>query len=429
MRKCYCLFMLLGLMCNLLTSQEKESFLFDFTKQKSSTSAVGINSGQPFSNELGYGFDFGTAYRVTSNKQGFTTTAPVYFSVQIPEGTYKVTVTVSGENTTTTLKAESKRLFIPQHTITTTDEVTLSFNVSVFKPQITSDYNVGLKDRELLKLDWDNKLTLEFLGTSTIKNIHIEPVTGLKTLFLVGDSTVTNQDLEPWASWGQFITAFLDENIAVANMASSGASLASFKGSRIDKVLHMLKKDDYVVIEFGHNDEKIKGEGNGAYGLYTNLLTDFVTRIKEKGGIPILITPTQRRAFDGNQLKPTHGDFPDAMRKVAKKENVALIDLTAFTTQMYEAWGPEGSRKAFVQYPANTFPGQSKALEDNTHFSNFGANEIALAVVNGMRESSSALKQYIKVNTPSYNPSQPNEPQSYSIPYSSLFEALKPDGN
>ncbi|WP_028374543.1 rhamnogalacturonan acetylesterase [Leeuwenhoekiella sp. MAR_2009_132] len=428
MRKRNCLFILLGLTVNLLSSQEQDTFHFNFATENESL-GESVTAIQPYSEGSGYGFDLGTAYRVQATENGFTSTAPVYFSVQVPEGTYKVTATVSGLDTETTLKAESKRLFIPQHKITTTDEVSLSFNVSVFKPQITADYSVGLKDRELLKLDWDDKLTLEFLGNSTIKSIHIEPVTGLKTLFLVGDSTVTNQDLEPWASWGQFITAYLDENIAVANMASSGASLASFKGSRIDKVLHMLKKDDYVVIEFGHNDEKIKGEGNGAYGLYTNLLTDFVTRIKEKGGIPILITPTQRRAFEGEQLKPTHGDFPDAMRNVAKNEKVTLIDITAFTTQMYEAWGAEGSRKAFVQYPANTFPGQSKALEDNTHFSNFGANEIALAVLSGLRQSSSTLKHYITVNTPPYNPSQPHEPQSYNIPYSSLFEALKPDGN
>ena len=99
------------------------------------------------------------------------------------------------------------------------------------------------------------------------------------------------------------------------------------------------------------------------------------------------------------------------------------------TTKMYESWGPQLSRKAFVQYAANMFPGQSDELEDNTHFSNFGANEVALAVVSGLRASDSELKNYIAEDAPKYNPKKPNSPETYTIPFSSLFEALKPDGN
>ena len=402
---------------------------FDFRKASVNPKNVAIKTALAYNSNIGYGFDFGTAYRVAMQEQGFTAAMPVYFSADLPEGNYKVTVTLSGKNTEMTVKAESKRLFIPQEQIDTKDEVMQSFTVSVFNPIIETGKKVKLKDRELVKLDWDHKLTLEFLGSSTINAIQIESANDIKTLFLAGDSTVTDQDLEPWASWGQFITDYLNEDIAVANQASSGASLASFRSSRIDKILHQLKADDFVIIEFGHNDEKIKGEGGGAYGLYTEIMTDFIQRIKEKGGIPILITPTQRRAFKGEKLAPTHGEFPDAMRKVAKKEAVTLIDLTKMTTKMYESWGPQLSRKAFVQYAANMFPGQSNELEDNTHFSNFGANEVALAVVSGLRASDSELKNYIAEDAPKYNPKKPNSPETYTIPFSSLFEALKPDGN
>ena len=244
----YILLVLLGLQINVQAQQIKK--VFDFGQEQHLPEATYVGTALPYNSDMRYGFDFGTAYRVAMQEQGFTAGIPVYFSVDLPEGNYKVTVTLSGKNTEMTVKAESKRLFIPQEQIGTKDEVTQSFTVSVFNPIIETGKKVKLKDRELVKLDWDHKLTLEFLGTSTVQSIIIESV-DTRTLFLAGDSTVTDQDLEPWASWGQFITAYLNEEIAVANQASSGASLASFRGSRIDKVLSQLKADDFVIITGG----------------------------------------------------------------------------------------------------------------------------------------------------------------------------------
>ena len=126
---------------------------------------------------------------------------------------------------------------------------------------------------------------------------------------------------------------------------------------------------------------------------------------------------------------PLSVDFPDAMRAVAKKLNVPLIDVTQMTTQLYEKWGDDMSRKAFVQYPANTFPGQEKALEDNTHFNSFGANEIALCVIKGIRELGLPLKKNITKETPAYDPTKPNYISNWTLPMSVRFEIAKPDGN
>jgi lysophospholipase L1-like esterase len=191
-----------------------------------------------------------------------------------------------------------------------------------------------------------------------------------------------------------------------------------------------MRPKDYVFIEFGHNDEKIKGEDNGAWGLYTHSLKEFITKFREKGGIPILVTPTQRRAFnDDGSLKPTHGDFPDAMRKVAIDLQVPLIDVTKMTTDMYESWGDEPSRKAFVQYPANTFPRQTEKLEDNTHFNSFGANEIAKCVVQGIKDLKLDIAQYLKPDLPTYSPKKPDNFSDWTLPRSIRFENTKPDGN
>lgn len=411
---------------------EKKVFYFG-KKVKKSKEAIILNNSISYDSSLGYGFDFNTAKNVKLNSDSFSIDTPVYFSVQLPEGNYQVSVTYGSatRNTNTTIKAESRRLMLNQHQLKKGEANTKIFNVNVRTPKISGTAAIKLKDRDLGQLNWDEKLTLEFLGAVEIKSISIVPIEDVTTVYLAGDSTVTDQDLEPWASWGQFITNYFDKNIVVANYAASGLTLRSFKASlRLDKVLSVIKAGDYLIIEFAHNDEKEKGEGIGPWESYSASIREYVQAAREKGAIPILITPVQRRAFntDGT-LKPTHGDYPDAMRKVAQEMNVPLVDITKLTTTLYESWGDEPSRKGFVQYPANTFPGQRQKLEDNTHFNSFGANEIALCVIKGLRDLNSPLANHILKGVPQYNPNQPNAFEKWTLPMSPRFETVKPDGN
>lgn len=411
----------------------KNAQSFYFGTQIKSKKGIALTTAVTYTPETGYGFDFNTASNIQMGATAFSAEKPTYFSVKLPEGNYKVKVTMGSdtEATMVTLKAESRRLLLGEFPVEKGKQLTKTFAVNVRTPKIDATSQISLKERDFGLLNWDDKLTLEFLGKVSIQKIEIIPVSNLTTVFLAGDSTVTDQDLEPWASWGQFITNYFDEHVVVANYAVSGASLSSFKASgRLKKILSLIKPGDYLMVEFAHNDEKIKGEENGPWRSYSDLLTEFVLSARKKGAIAILVTPTQRRAFiaDGT-LKPTHGDFPDAMRAVAKKNNVPLIDVTQMTTQMYESWGDEPSRKAFVQYPANTFPGQTNALEDNTHFNGFGANEIALCVIEGLRGLDVPLKKNITKQTPSYNPNKPNAFSTWTLPMSVRFEIVKPDGN
>ena len=113
---------------------------------------------------------------------------------------------------------------------------------------------------------------------------------------------------------------------------------------------------------------------------------------------PVLVTPTQRRSFDENgKIKDTHLDFPDAVRWLAEKENIPLIDLHAMTRILYEAMGAEESKHAFVHYPANTYPGQDKPLADNTHFNPYGAYQIAKCVIEGMKQAGLPLVKYLRI--------------------------------
>lgn len=407
--------------------------LFYFGSKRKSQKGTLIDSQLIYDSKRSYGFDSNTAQNIKINTTAFTAEKPTYFSVAVPEGNYRIEVTMGSKEkaSNVTIKAESRRLMLNQFSIKKGSQVTRTFNVNVRNAKIDATTNISLKDREKDTFNWDNKLTLEFLGTVSIQSIKIIPDENLSVVYLAGDSTVTDQDVEPWASWGQFITNYFDDKVVVANYAVSGSALSSFKGSnRLKKISALLKSGDYLFIEFGHNDEKLKGPENTAWESYSKYLSEFIETARKKGAIPVLVTPTQRRSFnpDGT-LKPTHGDFPDAMRAVAKKMNVPLIDITEMTTQLYEKWGDGTSRKAFVQYPANTFPGQEKALEDNTHFNSFGANEIALCVIKGIRELELPLKKYITKETPAYDPKKPNYISTWTLPMSIRFEIVKPDGN
>ena len=413
------------------TTQNSQLFYFG-TAVKQAKATV-IKTPLLYTPSTGHGFDFGSISNVKMNSNSFTTEKPSYFSVAVPEGNYKIEVTIGSNEkaSNVTIKAESRRLILNQFLVKKGGQVTKTFNVNIRNPKIDAISSMSLKDREKDTFNWDDKLTLEFLGDVSIQSIKITPVPTIPVIYLAGDSTVTDQDVEPWASWGQFITNYFDDKVVVANYAVSGSALSSFKGSnRLKKINSLLKPGDYLFVEFAHNDEKLKGPENTAWESYSKYLEEYVETARNKGAIPVLVTPTQRRAFnpDGT-LKPTHGDFPDAMRAVAKKMNVPLIDITQMTTVLYEKWGIESSKSALVHYPANTFPGQEKALEDNTHFNSFGANEIALCVIKGIRDLDLPLKKNITAATPAYDPKKPNYIANWTVPMSVRFEIAKPDGN
>jgi len=308
---------------------------------------------------------------------------------------------------------------------------TVSFIVNKHNPVINGDVRVKLKPREVDYKNWDDSLNLSFCGSApAVQRIQIEPVTNVTTVFLCGNSTVVDQEDEPWASWGQMITHWFGPQVAIANFAESGLSCTTFLAQlRLDKILSQLKKDDYVIVEFGHNDEKEKKAGDGAWYSYSRNLKIFADRVKAAGGHIIFCTPTARRFFKDGRIENTHGDYPAAMKMVAEREQVPVIDLTKMSTIFYETLGEEGSKKALVHYPANTFPNQEKALADNTHFNPYGAWEIAKMVVMGLKQIHSPLAAYLRPEWQDFDPARPDDPDTFVWQMSSGSNLTKPDGN
>lgn len=358
---------------------------------------------------------------------------PGIFSITLPDGNYKVTLTIGDakRKASTVVRAECRRLMLDRIDTRKGELVERSFIVNKRSPAINSRDTVKLNPREVNTMSWDDKLSLEFNGSApTVKSIKIEPADSVTTIFLCGNSTVVDQPTEPWASWGQIIPAYFDNDISIANHAESGESISSFLArKRFDKILSIARPGDWIFVEFGHNDQKEKGPGSGAYYNFTTNLKVLVDKARQAKLNILFITPTARRAFDENGLiQNTHGDYPDAMRAVAKRENVPLIELNEMTKTLYEAMGIEGSKKAFVHYPAKTFPHQTKALADNTHFNPYGATQVAKCIIEGLRKAAPQLAAHI-LRTERFNPSTPDDFQSFQWPPAPLYSIEKPLGN
>ena len=425
---------------------QKTNFKFEFGSGKVKDGYIAVTPATTYTQKQGYGIDFDSKVQ-TVDRSGkdplkaslITSDKPFFFSVDVPEGNYKVTVTLGDatEATVTTVRAESRRLMLEKVATKPGEFVTKTFVVNVRKPQINSGGKVSLKPRELTKLDWDNKLTLEFNDAHpAVSAVEIAKADDQVTVYLAGNSTVVDQDDEPWASWGQMIPRFFKPGVAISDNAESGLTLASFKGShRLEKVLSVAKPGDYLFIEFGHNDQKEKGPNDGAWKSYTEDFKYYIEQAKAKGMIPVVVTSTSRRAFnDSGKVVNTLGDFPAAARKVAQDEGVAMIDVNAMTADFYNALGAERSKKAFVHYPVNTWPGQTAPLADNTHFNSYGAYEIAKCVIEGIKLNHLGLEKYL-IDAPQFDPSHPDNPDTFSLPVTPPSPTLKaamfakPDGN
>ncbi|TDE16629.1 rhamnogalacturonan acetylesterase [Dyadobacter psychrotolerans] len=417
-----------------------QSHKFDFGTGKVEKGYVQVTPEMLYSAAKGFGFLPGTVVRSVNGKgknnlqsDYVTADSAFFFSVKIPEGNYDVKLITGDENGTseTTMKVECRRLMLENINTKTGEFATSVFTANVRTPQINASEKITLKPREFDYLHWDDQLTFEFTGKQPkICALEITRNETAKTIFLAGNSTVVDQAIEPFASWGQMIPRFFQsKSVVVANYAESGESLRSFFGAkRSSKILSQMKKGDYLFIEFAHNDQKQKDLL--PFVGYKALLEKFINEARAKGGIPVLVTSMHRRSFDSTgHIINTLGDFPEAMRQTAKEQNVGLIDLNAMSKILWEAMGEENSKKAFVHFAANSFPGQKEAFKDNTHFTNYGAYQLAKCIIEGIKKTGSDLASYLLPGLPAYYPAHPDSYSDFNFPLSPLVKTVKPDGN
>jgi lysophospholipase L1-like esterase len=244
----------------------------------------------------------------------------------------------------------------------------------------------------------NRKLTVLFLFLSIIIFAQKKP-----TLFLIGDSTMSNKenpDKNPEHGWGQVLGQFMTNGIEIQNHAMNGRSSKSFRTEgRWATVEKQLKKGDYVIIQFGHNDQKVKDSTKftNPYTQYRANLERYVNEARTKGATPILMTSITRRNFNENGvLVDTHTNYPLVARMVANDLKVPFVDMQLLTEQMEIAYGPENSKKLHLHFKEGENAYYPKGKADDTHLSRLGAETVAKLALKELKGLKIELEKYIK---------------------------------
>ncbi len=379
---------------------------FDFSAGPARPGYTLVASTAFYTDAAGYGYEPGA--QVAMGDSGGTTTSdkPFMFSAKVPEGNFNVTVTFGDSTTatTTTFKAESGRLMLERIEVPAGQIAERTFTTNVRTPKLPK-LPLNATGREEVSLDqfdgsssrdWDDKLTIEVVSPhAALRSIEITSATNAPTIFIAGDSTVTDRDGGGDVSWGQLLPVFLKPGIAVSNNAQSGETMKSFMNAlRLDKMLSTMKKGDYLFIQFTHNDSKIGWpqtyvEPETTYKAYLKV---YIAEARLRGATPVLVTAMDRGARGTGAPTHGHGGYPQAMREVAQEEHVALIDLYSMSDTFYESAGADAS----------------KILADGTHSTAYGGYEFAKCIVMGVKQNKLDLANFIVDGFKDFDPAHPD---------------------
>lgn len=391
-----------------------------------------VTPDEAYNIKRGYGFDLGSKVATVDRggkKGGYTTGEDgraFFFSAKLSPGAYRVTVTLGGatNESTTTVKSETRRMMLESIHANPGQLQTRTFLVHLRVPQIPDGTTVRFKPREcdpilvvqwddqtsvkFTELDWDEKLTLEFSGNhSALRSLEITNAKNPVTVYLIGDSTVTDQMMEPWGAWGQMLPRWFKPPVLIANYAESGETTASFIGERRwAKLLSEIHAGDFVLMQFGINDRRIPLE------QFKKYFVQFIADTRQHGATPVLVTSQNLRKLDENgKAVQTLDGYPEAMRQVAMEQNVTLIDLNAMSMPFYEALGPEKLPKAFV---------------DGTHQNDYGSYELAKCVVNGIVEAKLPFAKYLAGDWKPFDPARPDPLEEFRLPPDPQLDPARP---
>lgn len=405
------------------------AFKFQFGASKAAPGHTLVAPAAVYSKEAGYGFEPGATVTAVSKaggealQTGAVTSAGLFsFSVAVPEGNYRVTVTLGDPTAeaTTTVKSETRRLMV-EHVHTDAGRfATRTFTVNIRGPKISTGGEVNLDSRErnlttgeVIARHWDDKLSLTFSDTHpAVAAIEIRKVDDAITFFILGDSTVTDQG-GGGGSWGQMATRWFKPEVAVANHAESGETLKGFlKERRWDKVLDAIKPGDYVLIEFGTNDSKKSGPQNiypnqdfsetyaEAETTYKELLRRFATDVQKKGAFPVIASPSARRQ-DNLSGPGSLSAYAIAAMAAAKEMGVPAIDLNYMGRQINTALGDEAP----------------KQFGDQTHHVDYGAYLQSKCIMLGLKQANLPIAKLIVDDFGNFDPTHPEPtPATFLVP-------------
>lgn len=310
-------------------------------------------------------------------------TSPIRCHFNVAPGNYQVTVDLGSPDkaANTSMSVEARRQVLSAVATGAGQIVRTAATVNVRVPegQPTGQGGTGTSG-----------LSITFGGSApAVRSLTVAPASSPLVVYLAGDSTTCDQFYVPYAGWGQALPTQVGSGAVIANYGDSGESSGSFLNNRalFPTVKPLIKSKDLVFIQFGHNDKDTTATA------FRDNLSRMINGVRERGGTPVLVTPPVRRQFSGSTLTRTaqhvNGrgvDLPAVMRSLGRSANVPVIDLTAKSKALVEKLGPSASQPIYLTREAG----------DNTHFSMYGAGEMAKLVVQGVRELNLSLVPYLR---------------------------------
>jgi lysophospholipase L1-like esterase len=221
-------------------------------------------------------------------------------------------------------------------------------------------------------------------------------------VWMIGDSTMClyGPERAPVTGWGMPFAGFFDSSVIIDNRARGGRSTRTFiSENRWQPIADSMQEGDYVLIQFGHNDEAKEERYKDRYTPvpdYKSNLIKFITESRIKKGTPVLITPVTRLRFDKEgKMQETHKEYSSAVWEVAKEYNVAVIDLDTQSRELLQRFGPANAKLLFMQLDSLEHPNYPAGQKDNTHFNEYGARLMAELVLKEIRQSAPGLAERI----------------------------------
>jgi lysophospholipase L1-like esterase len=396
---------------------------FDFSAGAPRPGYTHVAPTAAYTDAAGYGYEPGAQVAIGDHGNTTTSDQPFFFSAKAPEGNFNVIVTFGDSTvaTTTTFKAEAGRLMLERVEVPAGRIVMRTFTTNVRTPELPKvPTNAPGRDEVTLDrfdrdnaLDWDDKLTVEVISPhAALRSIEIVSAPATPTVFLAGDSTVTDRDSGGDVSWGQLLPAFFKPGVAISNQAQSGETLKSFANAlRLAKILSQMKKGDYLFIQFAHNDSKADWPQTyvDPETTYKAYLKVYIAEARLRGVTPVLVTPMDRGNRGTGMPTHSHGLYPQAMHEVAVEDHVPLIDLYKMSIAFYEAAGPDAP----------------KILADGTHSTAYGGYEFAKCIVMGIKANKLDLVRFVVNDFKDFDPSHPDSLAALNL--GPLFSASSGD--
>jgi lysophospholipase L1-like esterase len=229
----------------------------------------------------------------------------------------------------------------------------------------------------------------------------VQPAKKRITIWLIGDSTMSVKDTKtyPETGWGMPFVYFWDPTVTVDNRAMNGRSTRTFmEEKRWEPVVNEMNEGDYVFIQFGHNDEVPTKKSYVPEKDFKANLIKYVTDSRSKKANPVLITPVARRKFDSTgHIQETHAVYAQLVRDVASEIDVPLIDLSERSKTLFQEMGPETSKYLLNYLAPGEHPNYPAGKQDDTHFNELGARNIAQLVLMELKQQLPELAERIVV--------------------------------